>query len=82
MADLSIIYNSESGKLIKKHIENKILELDSLSDIDTGFTIEGIGVQTLARIEAIKILKSILFDGEITVDSKNLEENRNKKYGL
>lgn len=83
MVDLKAVYNSESGKIIKLHLEKAIVGLDKVSDIDiNGLTPEGIALKTAARIKAIEIMKSVLEIGPYVEDADLTIEDKKKKYGL
>lgn len=83
MIDLNAVYNTESGKIIKQHLENAIDKLDKVSDIDIDvLTQEGIALATAARVKAIEIMKSVLEIGPYVEDSGLSLEDKKKKYGL
>jgi len=83
MIDLQAVYNTESGKIIKTHIQSAIFGLDKLSDIEINeTTIEGIAIKTIARVKAIEILRSVLEIGANVEDSGLSIEDKKKKYGL
>lgn len=83
--NIANIYTSESGKLIKKHLENTISKLDMVTDIDTTLSNDKIAVSVLAKIESIRILNKVLQLTDINEESTSLEDkvkNLKKKNGL
>jgi len=79
------IYNSESGKLIKIHLENVISRLDKVTDIDRNLSNDKIAVSVLAKLESIDILNKELqlsTTDEVSDSLDNKVKNLKKRNGL
>ena len=81
--NLAQIYASESGKLIKKHLENVIEKMDKVTDVNINLSKDEIAIEVLSDIKTIKKLKEILQltqleDSKSPIDKKEI----GKKYGL
>lgn len=81
--DLQQIYATDSGKLIRKHLETVIEEMDKKTNINQNLTASELAVEVLSDIKAIYKLKEIL---QITNPEKTksdvIKMEIGKKYGL
>lgn len=81
--NLEQIYATESGKIIRKHLEKVIEEMDKLTILDKNLNASELSIEVLSDIKAIYKLKQIL---QITSpeqkSDKNVIEDTKKKYGL
>lgn len=81
--DLQQIYETEAGKLIRKHLQSVVDQMDKKTNIDTSLPKDEIAIEVLSDIKAIYKLKEIL---QITSPEKktdnNVKEGNKKKYGL
>ena len=80
--DLEQIYATDSGKLIRKHLQSFVDQMDKKTNIDTSLPKDEIAIEVLSDIKAINKLKEILWlTSSFEKISDRLEDN-NKKYGL
>lgn len=81
--DLKQIYATDSGKLIRKHLETVIEEMDRKTTIDRSLPAQDLAIEVLSDIKAIYKLKEIL---QITNPEKTKGDvtkmEIGKKYGL
>lgn len=81
--DLQQIYATDSGKLIRKHLETVIEEMDKKTNINQNLIASELAVEVLSDIKAIYKLKEIL---QITTPEKTkgdvTKKEIGKKYGL
>lgn len=81
--NLQQIYATDSGKLIRKHLETVIEEMDKKTNINQNLTASELAVEVLSDIKAIYKLKEIL---QITNPEKTksdvIKMEIGKKYGL
>lgn len=81
--DLEQIYATDSGKLIRKHLETVIEEMDKKTNINQNLIASELAVEVLSDIKAIYKLKEIL---QITNPEKTKGDvtkmEIGKKYGL
>lgn len=81
--DLQQIYATDSGKLIRKHLETVIEEMDKKTNINQNLIASELAVEVLSDIKAIYKLKEIL---QITTPEKTkgdvTKKEIRKKYGL
>ncbi len=73
-------YNSDTGKIIKKHLEGVVEMLNDVETID-GENFEMIAVETVARRRAISLLRELLFLTEEQPEKKKADKDNLKKYG-
>ena len=80
--DLQQIYETEAGKLIRKHLQSVVDQMDKKTNIDTSLPKDEIAIEVLSDIKAINKLKEILWlTSGFEKVSDRLEDNK-KKYGL
>ena len=80
--DLEQIYATDSGKLIRKHLQSFVDQMDKKTNIDITLPKDEIAIEVLSDIKAINKLKEILWlTSSFEKISDRLEDN-NKKYGL
>jgi hypothetical protein len=80
--DLSQIYASESGQLIRKHLESVIDQMDKITNINKNLSKDEIAITTLANIQTIEKLKEILQLTAPIKDKSPIKMEAGKKYGL
>lgn len=80
--DIKQIYQTDAGKILKKHLEMTIDAMDRVTNINPNLSKDEIAIQTLADIQTIKKLKEILELTEPSKPSKIEIMEFGKKYGL
>ena len=80
--DLQQIYATDAGKLIRKHLQSFVDQMDKKTNIDITLPKDEIAIEVLSDIKAINKLKEILWlTSSFEKISDRLEDN-NKHYGL
>ncbi|NCU28621.1 MAG: hypothetical protein EOM85_03050 [Candidatus Moranbacteria bacterium] len=80
--DLQQIYETEAGKLIRKHLQSVVDQMDKKTNIDISLPKDEIAIEVLSDIKAINKLKEILWlTSKFEKISDTLEDNK-KHYGL
>lgn len=80
--DLQHLYQSESGQLIRKHLESVIDQMDKITNINKNLSKDEIAITTLANIQTIEKLKEILQLTAPIKDKSPIKMEAGKKYGL